>query len=355
MKASVVIAASMALWTGASPAPGQLRVGDAAPAFTVTDWLKGAPEDLVSGKGKKIYVLDFWATWCVPCLQNIPHLTQLQKKYADQGVVVIGMTGPGLDRRQQLSQVKRFVNGQSEQMGYTIAWDQTNKMEIDYLIAAGAPGIPHAFVIDKSGRVVWQGHPQFGMDEVLARLLAGTFDLEREIARSRAEAKLNQLLMPFELAMRSGDFKKAVAILEEALAVDPAHYGVLTIIYQVYTSDLHDPGAYRTWVESFIDKHQANSEALVALAQVLLGIESPGQRLPDLMLRAARGAFDAAAGKNVEAIEVYARAAQEVGNLDEAIRLQTLAVDVAPEPLKARAAKALEYYRTCRDLRDRSF
>ena len=355
MKPSVVVATSIALWTAASPAPAQLRVGDAAPAFTVTEWLKGAPHDLASGKGKTIYVLDFWATWCVPCLQNIPHLTQLQKKYADQGVVVIGMTGPGLDRRQQLSQVKRFVKDQSEQMGYTIAWDQTNKMEIDYLIAAGAPGIPHAFVIDKSGRVVWQGHPQFGMDGVLERLMAGTFDLDKEIARSRAEAKLNQLLIPFELAMRSGGFRRALAILEEALAVDPSHYGVLATIYEVHTANLGDLAAYRAWVESFIEEHQADSEALVALAQVLLGIEAPGQRLPDLMLRAARGAFDAAAGKNMEAIEVYARAAHVVGDLDEAIRLQTLAVEAAPDTLKAQAVKTLEYFRTCRELRDRSF
>ena len=355
MRPSVVSAVAVVLGLGIPTASAQLSVGDAAPAFAATDWLKGAPQDLAAGKGTKIFVLDFWATWCVPCLQSIPHLTQLQKQYADKGVVIIGVTGPGLDRRQQLSQVKRFVKERGEQMGYAIAWDQTNKMEINYLMAAGALGIPHAFVIDKSGRVAWQGHPLFGMDEVIAKLVGGTFDIEKEAARGRAEAKLNQLIMQFQLAMRAGDFKQALTVLNQALDVDPAHYGILSTVYQVHVNDLRDLTAFRTWSQAFIEKHRADGEALAALAEVLLGIEFPGHRMPELMLRAAKGALEASGGKDGNVIEMCARAAHRVGNLDEAIRLQTMAIEAAAEPGKAELANSLEYYRTCRQLRDTPF
>ena len=68
-------------------------LGDEAKALKISDWVKGDAVDLAKGKGEKIYVVEFWATWCPPCLTTIPHLTELQKKFKDQGVVVIGVSG----------------------------------------------------------------------------------------------------------------------------------------------------------------------------------------------------------------------------------------------------------------------
>ncbi|MHC4609940.1 MAG: redoxin domain-containing protein [Planctomycetota bacterium] len=355
MRLSLVLAALAVLGLGIPPARAQLGVGDPAPAFTVTEWLKGTPQDLAAGKGKTTFVLDFWATWCAPCLQVIPHLTKLQQKYADQGVVVISVTSPGLDSRQQLGQVKQFLRDLGARMGYTIAWDQTNKMWIEYMLATGAMGIPYTFVIDKSGRLAWQGDPRTGIEDVLNRLLAGTFDIEKEAARSRNKVKLNQLLVQFQMAVQAGDFRQAIAVLDKGLALDPTDYGILATVHQVFANDLNDPGGYRSWVESFIDKHPADSAALSSLVYVLLGIEPPTQRMPDLMLRAAKLAFDAGGGTNLNAIEAYARAAHRVGNIDQAIHLQKQAIEIAPEPLKANLTKTLEYYRTCRELGDTSF
>src|SRR5687768_4785612 len=66
-----------------------LKVGDPAPKLQVDKWVKGEPiKELEKGK---VYVLECWATWCGPCVQAIPHVTELQKKYKDKGLVVIGM------------------------------------------------------------------------------------------------------------------------------------------------------------------------------------------------------------------------------------------------------------------------
>ena len=80
-------------------APGQLLgVGDPAPKLAVKSFVKGEP--IKSLEPGKVYVVEFWATWCGPCRVTIPHLTELQKKHVD--VVFVGVerlrAGPG--RRQ---------------------------------------------------------------------------------------------------------------------------------------------------------------------------------------------------------------------------------------------------------------
>src|SRR5947207_870817 len=66
----------------------KLKVGDAPPKLQPGKWLQG--EAVTEFKSDKVYVVEFWATWCGPCKESIPHLNELQKKYKDKGVVMIG-------------------------------------------------------------------------------------------------------------------------------------------------------------------------------------------------------------------------------------------------------------------------
>src|SRR5207248_2345586 len=68
--------------------PATLKVGDAAPALSKGKWLKGEP--VKAFEPGKVYVIECWATWCGPCVAAIPHVTELQHKYAKDGLVVIG-------------------------------------------------------------------------------------------------------------------------------------------------------------------------------------------------------------------------------------------------------------------------
>ena len=68
--------------------PIKLQPGDAAPQFSRTD-LQGHPFDLRRGK---VVLIDFWASWCAPCIIAIPHLNQLQKKYGTRGFQVVGVS-----------------------------------------------------------------------------------------------------------------------------------------------------------------------------------------------------------------------------------------------------------------------
>src|SRR5215470_10631086 len=82
------VLAVLAGWAVTASAAEQLGVGDAAPKLEVKEFVKGEPVKQFD-KGK-IYVVEFWATWCPPCRESIPHLTGLQKKHKD--VVFIGVS-----------------------------------------------------------------------------------------------------------------------------------------------------------------------------------------------------------------------------------------------------------------------
>jgi len=164
------------------------ELGMAAPPLEILHWIQGEPIDLNSGKGKTVYVVEFWATWCGPCLASIPHLDRLQKNRAGDGVRVVGITD-----EMDPEGVAGFVHEMSETMRYTVAVDDRGKTGAAYMGAFGESRIPHAFIVDREGRIAWRGHPRGGLEEVLGAILAGTYDLEavrREEARERRRVEL---------------------------------------------------------------------------------------------------------------------------------------------------------------------
>lgn len=154
----------------ASPAvPTQL--GDAAYPLTPLTWIKGEPTTIAAGK---VYVVEFWATWCPPCRESIPHLTQLQKQYKDRGVVFVGISN------EEAATVEPFVASMGDRMDYSVAVDSTGAVTNGYMIALGQGSIPTAFVVNAQGRVVWHGHPMDNLDKVLDLVLGDRSKSERE-------------------------------------------------------------------------------------------------------------------------------------------------------------------------------
>src|SRR5262245_33682242 len=107
----------------ASHAIASPQIGDKAPAVKVAKWMKETPPTLPGGKDadKHVFLVEFWATWCGPCKTSIPHLSELQQKYAKDGLVVIGVSNEDPET------ISTFMNkknkGQALEMSYYVASD----------------------------------------------------------------------------------------------------------------------------------------------------------------------------------------------------------------------------------------
>jgi len=127
------------------PAPAQIATtAQPAPAWKLKD-LDGREVSSDQFKGK-VVVVDFWATWCEPCVEEIPGYIALQKKYGADGLVVIGVS---LDRRGP-AHVKQFV--QAKGMNYTVL------MGDDAVVEAFGDfqAIPTTFLLSREGRILNQ-------------------------------------------------------------------------------------------------------------------------------------------------------------------------------------------------------
>ena len=94
----------------------------------------------------KVLVLDFYATWCVPCRESVPHLIGLQKKFEDQGLVVVGLNVGGAD---DLPKVPGFAKEFGIQ--YTLG---TPDEDLATFLLADSDAIPQTFVFDRQGQLV---------------------------------------------------------------------------------------------------------------------------------------------------------------------------------------------------------
>ena len=141
----------------ASHGDGEATAASAAPAgaWKQTDGRRATLEDL---RGQ-VVVLDFWATYCPPCREEIPHLVRLQKEFGPQGLKVIGLNVGGEEDRPKVPEFVKLYKIQ-----YQLA-DPEEETVRRFLLS---DDIPQTFVIDRQGRVV---EHVVGFDsEVAARL-----------------------------------------------------------------------------------------------------------------------------------------------------------------------------------------
>jgi len=319
----------------AGPALQAAEVGDKAPALSIAEWIKGGPVTLADGKGKTIYVVEFWATWCGPCKDSIPHLTQLQKEFADKGVVIIGVTD------EEPQEVKDWIAevgkpGPNQiKMEYTVAADSGRKTSAAFKSRLQR-GIPHAYVVDKTGTIVWNGHPMNGLDGVLTRVVAGTFD-------PKLEQKKRDLRQKAIMAFQQRQVDQFVAHVDQMIAADindPESYR-LKIAGLDAARRPDDAQKVRADMATIFDK---DSDVLTELAWHYATTEALTARRPAKAVKLAKKAVALTKSKDAQVLHTLARAYYTVCNLAKAIETQKQAVALASGDEKETTQAALDYY-----------
>lgn len=160
-----------------SPPAAPLTIGDPAPKLATMAYVKGDPvAELRAGTS---YVIEFSGTQCAPCTKFIPQLDALQKKYTD--VVFISVYS-----YEKEDVVREFVKSKAGDSSFRVAADPEGVMGKTWSVPAVQVGIPHVFVVDKQGKIIWIGSP-YEMAEPLARIVAGKFDPQEQAIRIKVE------------------------------------------------------------------------------------------------------------------------------------------------------------------------
>jgi len=290
-----------------------LNIGDNAPALSVTEFVKGAPIDRF--EEGKVYLIDFWATWCGPCIRAMPHLSDLQDEFSGEGLQIIAVDiwenkqtpdGPEPivgDERSEL--VKGFVKKHDKNMRYTVAIDGDQTLEDEWMKSSGQTSIPTAMIVDRDGKLAWIGSgndPK--MNFYLETILDGEHDLaemrkarNKELHRKQNSDMIRGLFQTAGKLMSEGDEDEALALMA---AMSKAHF-------------------------------EDNAMGLNALAWNLVDREDVSKKSAKLAKMMATQASELGDWKDANVLDTLGWANHHLGDHAEAIRIETLAIKHATE------------------------
>ncbi len=336
-----------------------LELGDKVPKLQVAEWVQGTP--IPKFDRGKVYLVEFWATWCGPCIANIPHLNELHKRHAKDGLVIIGMTSPDIDAGSQserrenntLMQVRKFVAGQGEKMSYRIAYDTPNRDTYKSMMPPNS-GIPRAFLIGRDGRLVASDHPLY-LDFAIERMLAGTWSQTRDYPQiARSKALYDGILSTQDYA----EFKRGYEELEKDFPSMAEQIVSVRFSRALKAADLPSAAASTGILIEQARKSgatlmlantaQTTARDIVAVMRSsVAGLISPGHGKEVLALarEMATVADDISSGQDGNAKSALAELAYYGGDNAHAVELQTRAIELMSHPgLKERESKRLVDY-----------
>lgn len=304
-----------------------LTIGSPAPQLDIEHWIQdgsGHFAKVSEFEADRVYIVEFWATWCGPCIASMPHIAEIQEKYADRGVQVVSITREDvetvekfLDREIRGAEDSEGENGPKTYRdltsGYCLTADPDNSSSNDYMRAAGQSGIPCAFIVGKDAKIEWIGHPM-SMDEPLEKIVSDQWNRDEYAAQFVAKREARSMLSRVSLLTRKGDSEEAVAVLKEYVdggnleKLDPQSVNMVTWrMYQMAAADqIDDQGLLRAALK-------ASNKA----------VKDAGQGRPYLL-------------------DTVAHLKYELGNVKGALKSQRAAMKAADDDLKPRLKGFLE-------------
>jgi thiol-disulfide isomerase/thioredoxin len=323
-----------------------LTIGSDAPALDIEHWVQngeGKYGKVTKFEKDKVYVVEFWATWCGPCIASMPHIVETQKKYAEKGVQIISISDEPketvdkfLDR--EVPQSEKEMTFRELTKSYCLTTDPDGSSNESYMQAAGQGGIPCAFIVGKDGKIEWIGHPMT-MDEPLASVVEGKWDRKAFAEQFKEQQEIEALQMKVQREvgkhLKDRDYKTAMAKFDELTAgvKNPEfklQFAMMKLrLHQIANSDQAEISKTLTSALELASKDPMMSNQV---AWTIWEMTEDGQIKKDKQLfEAALKVAQAAAAKQEGAtkaatLDTVAHLHYGLGNLAEAIKVQEEAI-----------------------------
>jgi thiol-disulfide isomerase/thioredoxin len=156
MLSAIVLTGTIIVGSTAMAAPNAL-VGTDAPIFQAPmlknvkgKFVKKTSFDLQPYIGKKVIMLDFWSIYCVSCVQEMPKLIEIQKKYPDE-LLTVGVDLDSFGTKRVVKFLKQYEKKTKTKIPYPIVVDKRRKVAGQYSVSV----LPTTIIIDKSGKIVY--------------------------------------------------------------------------------------------------------------------------------------------------------------------------------------------------------
>ena len=318
-----------------------MTIGSNAPVPQIEKFVRGTePKWFESGK---VYVIEFWATWCGPCKQSMPHISDIADKYNGK-VIVVGISDEKVDT------VTKFLDTDEwkQKARYNLATDPDRSTHKQYMEAAAQNGIPTAFIV-KDGKVQWIGHPMT-MDEPLKQVVDGTWnpgkyqiDFEAETAMARKQMERRSAVAK---ARKAGDWDAILKMIDEDVAAAPerAKASLLVNKFQILLTDANKPADGYKLGREIAAANKDNAMVLNQLAWFVVDNAKVKDRDLKFAIETAQQAVDASKGEDGSVIDSLARAYWESGNKAKAIEWQKKAIEKAKGDMTDELKETLKKY-----------
>lgn len=348
------------------PTEEAFGIGSMAPSIDVEYWIDDSKEPVTKFESGKVYVVEFWATWCGPCIYSMPHLAAIQRQYADQGVRVISISDEPLETVTEFCErtvSPSILNAEAKTAGeeseadkvevtfgqltsaYSLTTDPDESVYEDYMRAANQNGIPTAFIVGTDGYVEWIGHPM-QMDQPLANIVAGDWDREAAKVEFFKDQERSKVFREIMMAQRQDNHEAVTKLIKENSELfagsqyeAPVESMLLKSAMQAHLTDEVVERLRALAARNISDLDAINTLAWEIWTEVEAGYDNdePIVTATIDMLEKSIAAVEAGASPDQigslvwAALDTLAHFKAHVGETDEAIKLQSRAIELAPE------------------------